>query len=282
VAIYHQNIQGLRCKTDELLNFLEPNLPHVLCISEHRLNQFELGLLQLDNYTLGASYCRNSLKKGGVCIYVHQDLNFNTVDLNIFSNDQHIEACAVSLSNSVCNTYILLVYRAPVGNFTHFLNKLESLLNLLYTNNSKLVLCGDINVNYLIYNNNKKQLETLLSYYNLSIIVNFPARVQNSSVTAIDNIFIDVSIHDNYSVFSLCNGLSDHEAQLIVLSDVKVNAKAVSFKNRTRRIDQTAVQDFQYQLSYEVWDTVFSANDINIMLVLFSILFLDYFIQAFL
>jgi hypothetical protein len=66
VAIYHQNIQGLRCKTDELLNFLEPNLPHVLCISEHHLNQLELGLIQLDNYTLGASYCRNSLKKGGV------------------------------------------------------------------------------------------------------------------------------------------------------------------------------------------------------------------------
>jgi hypothetical protein len=111
----------------------------------------------------------------------------------------------------------------------------------------------------------KKQLDTLLPSYNLSSTVNFPTRVQNSSVTAIDNIFIDVSTHDNYSIFSLCNGLSDHEAQLIVLSDVKVNAKAVSFKNRTQRIDQTAVQDFQYQLSYEMWDTVFSANDINIM-----------------
>jgi hypothetical protein len=31
VAIYYQNIQGLRCKTDELLNFLDPNLP-IFCV----------------------------------------------------------------------------------------------------------------------------------------------------------------------------------------------------------------------------------------------------------
>jgi hypothetical protein len=42
---------------------------------------------------------------------------------------------------------------------------------------------------------------------------------------------ISVSIHDNYSIFPLCNGLSDHEAQLIVLSDVKVNARNIFWDN---------------------------------------------------
>jgi hypothetical protein len=83
-------------------------------------------------------------------------------------------------------------------------------------------------------------MDMLLSSYNLSSTVNFP-RVQNGSVTAIDNIFIDVSIHDSYSIFPLCNGLSDHEAELIVLSDVKVNARNVSSKRRIQKIDQAAV-----------------------------------------
>jgi hypothetical protein len=99
VAIYHQNIQGLQCKTVELLNFLDPNLRHVLSISEHHLDQLELG----------ASYCQSSLKKGVVCIYVYRDLNFNTVDLNAFSNDEHIEVCAVLLSNYFCNIYVLFI-----------------------------------------------------------------------------------------------------------------------------------------------------------------------------
>jgi hypothetical protein len=118
----------------------------------------------------------------------------------------------------------------------------ESILNLLYNNNTKLVLCGYINVNYLI-DNKKKQVDVLLSSYNLSSTVNFPTRVQNGSVTAIDNIFIDISIHDSYSIFPLCNGLSDHEAQLIVLGDVKVNGRNVSSKRRIRKIDEAAVQD---------------------------------------
>lgn len=70
----------------------------------------------------------------------------------------------------------------------------------------------------------------LLASYNLSSTVNFPTRLQNNSATAIDNIFIDVSLQENYAIFPLCNGLSDHDAQLIVLTDVKVNARNVSLK----------------------------------------------------
>lgn len=61
LQIYHQNIQGLRCKIDEIVIFLHPNFPHILCLSEHHLNQLELETVHLGNYTLGASYCRRSM-----------------------------------------------------------------------------------------------------------------------------------------------------------------------------------------------------------------------------
>jgi hypothetical protein len=47
--------------------------------------------------------------------------------------------------------------------------------------------------------------------------VNFPTRLQNNSATAIDNIFIDASLQGNYVIYPLCNGLSDHDVQLIIL-----------------------------------------------------------------
>jgi len=43
-------------------------------------------------------------------------------------------------------------------------------------------------------------------------------RVQNNSATATDNIFIDVSLFENYSVTPIINVMSDHDAQLLVIS----------------------------------------------------------------
>jgi hypothetical protein len=111
-----------------------------------------------------------------------------------------------------------------------FLEKLESILNLLFRNNAKIVLCGDMNVNYLTNNNKKRKMYLLLALVNLVSTVNFPMRLQNNSATAIDNISIDASLQGNYVIYSLCNGLSDHDAQLIVLTEVEAFTRNVGIK----------------------------------------------------
>lgn len=67
LQIYHQNIQLLKWKTNELINFLQPDLPHILCFTEHNLNHYKIHLIHTDNYNLGAKYCRQYSRKGGVC-----------------------------------------------------------------------------------------------------------------------------------------------------------------------------------------------------------------------
>jgi hypothetical protein len=58
------------------------------------------------------------------------------------------------------------------------------------TNSSNIILCGDINVNYLDEGCSKKQkLDSLLASHNLYSVVNFPTRITNSSATTIDNFF---------------------------------------------------------------------------------------------
>jgi hypothetical protein len=69
LIIFHQNICGLRKKTDELISSVLPNFPHILCFSEHHLKQFELDEISIDNYRLSAKYCRQFV---GVCIFVHK------------------------------------------------------------------------------------------------------------------------------------------------------------------------------------------------------------------
>jgi hypothetical protein len=67
LKIYHQNICGLRYKIDELLSFLYPDFPHIICITEHHLNYTDLRSIVTDNYKLGASYCRRAASKCGRC-----------------------------------------------------------------------------------------------------------------------------------------------------------------------------------------------------------------------
>jgi len=66
LQIYHQNIQGIKRKSDEILDIFYPVFPHVGCIMEHHLNQYEMVQFHIDNYTFGANYCKHSLKKYGV------------------------------------------------------------------------------------------------------------------------------------------------------------------------------------------------------------------------
>ena len=68
---------------------------------------------------------------------------------------------------------------------------LESILLQLYSNNSNLIICGDININHLATSNYKTQLDSLLASFNLSTAVEFPAKITKSTSTTIDNIFID-------------------------------------------------------------------------------------------
>ena len=138
---------------------------------------------------------------------------------------QDIEVSAIRLLYNSCNIYILTIYRAPTGNFTCFIKKLEAILCSLYTLNMQLIICAEVSVNYLVHNSRRKILDALLSSFNLSSSVYFPTTLQNKSATTIDNIFIDTSKFPNYVVSPLYTGLSDHDAQLITLSNIDIKIK---------------------------------------------------------
>jgi hypothetical protein len=139
---------------------------------------------------------------------------------------------------------------------------LLGLLRKLVVNKVKVIICGDINVNFMVDSSKKRQLEVMLASFNLGSVVTFPTRYGRNISTAIENIFLDEQQYDGYDVFTVSNDLSDHEAQLLVLN----LSKPINIGNQIlhkRMINNDNIFYFQINLSYENWEFVFNSRDIN-------------------
>ena len=128
-TVFHQNICGLLNKKEELLNSLTKNSQQIICISEHYLNDEELEGITLHSYTLGAKFCRQMHKCGGVCIFVQNNIYYTAIDMDRYCNEKEIEICAIKLHISLHTIVIVTVYRSPAGDIDYFLNNLEEALN---------------------------------------------------------------------------------------------------------------------------------------------------------
>jgi hypothetical protein len=140
LRVFHQNVKGLKYKTEELLSALCPDFPHVLCLTEHHIPSLERNNVVTDHYNLGAVYCRKILSKGGVCIFVHNSINYSNINLDRFCIDKTIEICAVKLQSAGRIIYIVAVYRAPSGNFLQFLNNLNRVLNTIHISGVEFIV----------------------------------------------------------------------------------------------------------------------------------------------
>jgi hypothetical protein len=103
----------------------------------------------------------------------------------------------------------------------------------LYKPNVEFLICGDINTNYLMESNRKRQLSSLLTTYNLPSTVTFSTQIQNKTCTAIDNIFVDISRLESSTISPLKNALSDHDAQLLTMN--KIHTATTKFPQKEKQ-----------------------------------------------
>jgi len=169
------------------------------------------------NEYVSFQFCRSHFEKGGVVMYIHNTLKFTNIDLSKYCKEKDIEICAVKLKLNDTTVCVITVYRSPLGNFNHFLQSLDAVLQTLYTPAQSFIICGDININYLVVSEQRKQLDNLLLLYNLKNIVDFPTRHNCTSSSAIDNIFIDISCFYDYLITPFYNDLSDHDAKILTI-----------------------------------------------------------------
>jgi hypothetical protein len=279
-TVFYQNITGLRSKNNELIETVLPKLPHVICLTEHHSLEQEIETLSIDHCILGARFCRHSLMHRGTLIFVHESLAFTNIDLQESCMEQDIEACAVKINLLTTIMYIICIYRSPTGNFSQFIKGIDTILNQFSKPNIKIIVCDDINVEYLDETCYKKQLDALVATYNLISTVRFPTRSLNGSNSAIDNIFIDIYHKGKHTIHPLINGLSDHDGQIIQLENMSAQTQ-LSETRIIQNFNKHCIHDFKTKLSYEIWDTIFGENYVDKIFNNFHNTFLKTFFSSF-
>jgi hypothetical protein len=107
-------------KIDEILNTIMTNPPHVLGFTEHHLNSYQLDDILFQNYKLGANFCREMYKNGGVCVYIHESFQFCNINVYNFCKEKYLEVCVIKLYLPCCTIGIVNACRSPSGNFENF------------------------------------------------------------------------------------------------------------------------------------------------------------------
>ena len=126
----------------------------------------------------------------------------------------------------------------------------------------------------------KTKIEDTLNSYNLTSIITFPTRVGPTSSTTIDNTFIDEQQLNDYEVFPVHNGLSDHEAQLLISQFPLLCTTKKEILDR-RIINDYNMIEFKMKLSNEKWEPIYNTNDTNISFNQFLNILWRYFYESF-
>jgi hypothetical protein len=120
------------------------------------------------------------------------------------------------------------------------------------------------------------ELAILLQSYNMTNVIEFPTRTNEGHGTAIDGISIDVSGANHFTIASISNGLSNHDAQYVVLERGFSYQAALPF-HKIRVINKETINYFIETIKKETWGKIYSGahtNDIfNVFLNTFFVHF---------
>jgi hypothetical protein len=109
----------------------------------------------MENYNLGASYCRNQFEKGVVAIFVHKNIKYSCINIDKYCKEKDIEIRALKPAYHDLKICIITLYRSSTGDIDFFLSKLDRVFHLVYNLTLHIIICGDINIDYLVESERK-------------------------------------------------------------------------------------------------------------------------------
>ncbi len=194
--VLHINIHSLPNKIDKLkillLDFKKQNCGiDIILICETHINDLNLSKCNIHGYTLYETH-RKNMRCGGIAIFVCNSLKFKQrLDLNLFE-EGYFESYFIEIINKPKNIICGEIYRVPGTNEASFIDKYESILEKINSENKDIIIGTDQNLDYLKINdhaNTAKFLEINLSFGVLPTITK-PTRITHSTATLIDNIYV--------------------------------------------------------------------------------------------
>jgi len=99
----------------------------------------EIENLTLNHCILGAKFGMQLYKNGGICTFIQDNITFSNINLNEYTKEKDFETCSMKINSLTHYKIVMTIYRYPTGDFSYFLNSLESTSNIIYNSTTTLL-----------------------------------------------------------------------------------------------------------------------------------------------
>lgn len=203
-------------------------------------------------------FCRDK-QRGGTCILAKRNSLYRELsEIKSYATQKTFEVCGIEIP--LHRLLVVCIYRTPTSDPNVFLSKLDMLMHNLskkHTQNTKIVLTGDFNINTLKQGKITDNFRDLCLNYNLKIHINVPTRKESCIDHILSNIKDAVG-----SVLPLL--LSDHDtAQLLSFTVAENKNTPKSYTICRRDYCCENILKLKECLSSISWSNVYSERNLN-------------------
>ena len=254
VSLFHLNCRGLSANWDSfyelICNLSCPTFSFdVIGISEIYRCKND-ARLRLTGYHNIISRCREDGPRGGVCLFIKENLIYKLRDdIGVFI--PHIlESVFIEITNTHGKNLIIgVIYRpnsGPHADLDIFSRTMQDIMDIIRHENKSCVFMGDMNIDLLkcdTHSKTNEYLDTVISNGYLPVITK-PTRICSSSATLIDHIYTN-DISSTHHSGIIITDVADHFGTFLITHNEK-HHRATSIK--TRSFSQANIQLFKENL----------------------------------
>lgn len=252
------NFLNLFCEDFDIIAITETHLDPNIKDEEIHLESFSKSIHRKDRNAFG----------GGILILTKE--NIHVKRMNMLENDVDetiwVEISAKGQKFLLCN-----VYRPP-GTDSEFYTRLNHSIGTSYLYSHGLVICGDLNTDLLVRENNR--LLDTMNLFNLTNVIKKATRVTDQRRSLLDPILISDTLSYSFSdVFDVPRSISDHDAAVVYL--LCPHKESVAFKRHIWLYDKTNKEKFSADLQALDWNALLpDGTDVDQMTDIFTETFL--------
>ena len=232
LSVLHLNIRSMSRNGDCLITHLSllDRKFDILCLSETFVNDVTIVENFLDGYRGFHSIRDGNQARGGVAIYVKNELT-TTIVPSLTVNLDFIETVFIQIEKNNKKTSIGCCYRRPGSDKDLFLNYCNEKFSSINSNGGDVILCGDFNLCMLRASESPllASFYENMSSYSLIPTILQPSRFGDDTCSLIDNIFVNnlnefksgllsVDISDHLPIFIIYQNYynsSSHDREII-------------------------------------------------------------------
>ena len=201
-------------------------------------------------------------QRGGVGIFIHNNLKYTEKDFSQFHKDGNFEIVGIDIKE--LKILLIAIYR-PNGhvnsNTQEFINTLElTLKHIRSTSKDRhVIISGDFNIDLLKVDNPQvRDLTDILVTEGFLPLITLPTRVTQYTASTIDHIWSNKADSTSSAIVLNDSYISDHMPNGISFETVKSKKYKTIYK---RKYETQNISEFKNQLRDINWDCIFNSDN---------------------